>query len=189
MTEQMLKELLDELLKSPQESECLEFKLNFHSAEEIGERISALSNVACIQNQANGYLVFGIEDITHKIVGTTFKAKTHKKGNEDLEHWLATRLNPKIDFAIYEFDYEKDKHISLFVIPATQNRPVTFLHRAYIRVGSITRQLSDFEEKERKIWNTGDYHLENDIVKSGLSASDVVRLLSTETYFELLEIP
>jgi hypothetical protein len=49
--------------------------------------------------------------------------------------------------------------------------------------------LSDFAEKERKIWNTGDYQLENDIAKSGLSASDIVRLLSAETYFKLLEIP
>jgi predicted HTH transcriptional regulator len=167
----------------------LEFKLNFHSEEEIGERISALSNAACLQNQANAYLVFGVEDTAHKVVGTTFRAKTHKKGNEDLEHWLATRLNPRIDFAVYEFDYDENKHISLFVIPAAQNRPVTFFHKAYIRVGSITRKLSDFEEKERKIWNRGDYYLENDLAKSGLSASDIVRLLSTETYFELLEIP
>ena len=84
MTEQNLKELLDELVKSPKESECLEFKLNFHSAEEIGEQISALSNSACVHNQAYGYIVFGVEDATHNIVGTTFRAKTHKKGNEDL---------------------------------------------------------------------------------------------------------
>ncbi|MDR2585706.1 MAG: putative DNA binding domain-containing protein [Prevotellaceae bacterium] len=189
MTEQNLIELIDELVKSPKENEYLEFKLNFHSVEEIGEQISALSNTACLQNQANGYLVFGVENETKKIIGTTFNAKTHKKGNEDLEHWLATRLNPRIDFTIYQFDYEWDKHISLFVIPAIQSRPVTFLNKAYIRVGSITRQLSDFAEKERKIWNTGDYLLENDIAKSGLSTSDIVRLLSTETYFELLEIP
>jgi len=189
MAEQNLKELLDELVKSPIENECLEFKLNFHSIEEIGENISALSNAACIHNQINAYLVFGVEDKTHKIVGTTFRAKTHKKGNEELESWLATRLNPRIDFAIYEFDYETNKHISLLVIPAAQNRPVIFLHQAYIRVGTTTRKLADFEEKERKIWNVGDYLLENDIVKSGLSTSDIVRLLSTETYFELLKIP
>jgi ATP-dependent DNA helicase RecG len=31
--------LVNELVNQPQESECVEFKLNFHSAEEIGERI------------------------------------------------------------------------------------------------------------------------------------------------------
>jgi predicted HTH transcriptional regulator len=75
MTEKMLKGLINNLIKSSHESECLEFKHNFHSAEEIGERISALSNGACIQNQLYGYLVFGVEDSTHRIVGTTFKAK------------------------------------------------------------------------------------------------------------------
>ena len=106
-----------------------------------------------------------------------------------MENWLATRLNPRIDFKIYEFDYEVGKHISLFIIPAAQNRPVTFLHQAYIRVGSITRKLADFEEKERKIWRKSSYQLENDIAKSKLSVSEAIALLSTETYFELLKIP
>ncbi|MDR0794562.1 MAG: hypothetical protein LBE79_00670 [Tannerella sp.] len=42
-------------------------KQNFHSAEEIGERLSALSNGACILNQPFGYLVFGIEDKTPRV--------------------------------------------------------------------------------------------------------------------------
>jgi ATP-dependent DNA helicase RecG len=46
MSEQQLKDLLNELVKQPDESEWVEFKLNFHSPEEIGERISALSNGA-----------------------------------------------------------------------------------------------------------------------------------------------
>ena len=163
MNEIQLKELLTDLVKQPHESEWVEFKLNFHSAEEIGERISALSNGACIQGQAFGYLVFGVEDKTHIIKGTTFKAKSHKKGNEEIEHWLATRLNPRIDFTIYEFDYEENKHISIFVIPATKNRPVEFLHQSYIRVGSITRKLNDFPEKQAKIWKKDTLPFEKEI--------------------------
>ncbi len=40
----------------------LEFKHNFHSPEEIGERISVLSNGACLQKQSYGYLIFGVQD-------------------------------------------------------------------------------------------------------------------------------
>jgi predicted HTH transcriptional regulator len=76
----------------------------------------------------------------------------------------------------------------MFEIQAAQNRPVTFLHQAYIRVGSIMRKLSDFDEKERKIWNNSEHGLENDIIKTGLASSDIIRLLSTETYFELRKI-
>ncbi len=35
----------------PNETEWVEFKQNFHSCEEIGEQISALSNSACLHRQ------------------------------------------------------------------------------------------------------------------------------------------
>jgi predicted HTH transcriptional regulator len=184
-----LKELLNDLVKVLHESECLEFKLNFHSAEEIGERISALSNGACIQGQQYGYLVFGVEDETHRIVGTSFKAKSQKKGNENLEHWLATRLNPRIDFSVCEFDYDANRHISFYIIPATKTQPVEFLNEAYIRVGSITRKLRDFPEKQAKIWKKQSVPFEKEIAKDNLSAQEVINLLSTETYFDLMKLP
>lgn len=189
MNKAQLIELLNELIKLPSESEWVEFKLNFHSAEEIGERISALSNGACIHNQPFGYIVFGIEDNTHIIKGTTFRAKLHKKGNEDLEHWLATRLNPRIDFSVFEFDYDETRHISIFIIPATKNQPVEFKHQAYIRINTITRRLNDFPEKQAKIWKKDTIPFEKEIAKDNLTASDITKYLSTETYFDLIQIP
>ena len=44
MEEIELKSLIKELVTFSQETEWVEFKLNFHSNEEIGERISALAN-------------------------------------------------------------------------------------------------------------------------------------------------
>lgn len=189
MTENQLKELISELVKLPHESEWVEFKQNFHSGQEIGERLSALSNGACIHNQPFGYLVFGVEDKTHLIKGTTFKARSHKKGNENLEHWLATRLNPRIDFIIQEFDYDANRHISIFLIPATKARPVEFLHQAYIRVGSITRKLNEFPDKQAKIWKKETIAFEKEIAKDNLVASDITKYLSTETYFDLMKLP
>jgi len=181
--------LIKTLTANPSENEWIEFKHNFHSCEEIGERISALSNSACILNQRFGYLVFGVADKTHEIVGTDLKAKSHKKGTEELENWLINRLSPRLNFTIHEFDDENGKHVSLFKIPAAHDRPVTFINQAYVRVGSYTRKLSDFSEKEREIWKKSKYHLENDIAKSHLTASEIINLLSTETYFELMNIP
>ncbi|MCX6325715.1 MAG: putative DNA binding domain-containing protein [Bacteroidia bacterium] len=189
MNNLQLIELLNELVKQPNESEWVEFKLNFHSAEETGERLSALANGACIQNQPFGYLVFGIEDKTHHIKGTTFKAKSHKKGNEDLEHWLITRLNPRIDVAVYEFDYDDNRHISLYVIPAARNQPVEFLHQAYIRINTITRKLNEFPDKQARIWKKDTTPFEKEIAKDNLSVSDITRYLSTETYFDLMKLP
>ena len=182
-------ELLNDLVKSSKEIEWIEFKLNFHSEDEIGEQISALSNGACINNQRFGYLVFGIEDNTHIIKGTKFSARKHKKGNEELEHWLVTRLNPRIDFNIHEFDYDDKRHITMFVIPAAKTQPVEFFHNSYIRIGSITRKLNEFPEKQAKIWKKNTIPFEKEIAKDNLSSSDISKYLSTETYFDLMKIP
>ena len=189
MNEQQLIELINELVKQPHESEWVEFKLNFHSPEEIGERLSALSNGACIHNQGFGYLVFGIEDQTHIVKGTSFRAKSHKRGGEDLEHWLTTRLNPKIDFTVYEFDYDEARHMSLYVIPATKSQPVEFQRQSYIRIGSITRKLNEYPEKQARIWKKDVVPFEKEIAIDNLSAADITRYLSTETYFDLMKLP
>ena len=189
MNQEQLIELVNDLVKHPHESEWVEFKLNFHSEKEIGERISALSNGACIHNQPFGYLVFGVEDETQIIKGTSFKAKAAKKGNEDLEHWLLNRLSPKIDFRVFEFDYDEDRHISIYVIPAAKNQPVEFFHKAYIRISTVTRELSGFPQKQAKIWKKDTIPFEKEIAKDNLSASDVIKYLSTESYFDLLKLP
>jgi ATP-dependent DNA helicase RecG len=182
-------ELLSDLTKLPKESEWVEFKQNFHSPDEIGKTISAISNGACLNNQEYGYMVFGVDDKEHEIVGTTFKPKTHKKGGEDLEHWLLTRLNPRIDFEIVEFEIKKDIHIAIFIIPSAKNQPVEFFHKSYIRINSITRPLSEFKEKEAKIWKKDALPFEKQIAMDKLSQSDIFKYLSLETYFDLMKIP
>ena len=64
------KRLIDSLLVKNKETEWIEFKENFHSKEEIGERISALSNSAFLCNMPYGYMVFGVNDNTLKVVGS-----------------------------------------------------------------------------------------------------------------------
>ena len=189
INEQQLRGLVNELVKLPKECEWVEFKHNFHSAEEIGERISALSNGACLQQEQFGYLVFGVEDETHNIIGTTFKPKIRKEKGQELEHWLITRINPKIDVEIYDFAYDDIRRIAVYVIPAAKNQPIDFLHNAYIRIGSYTKKLAEFPDKEAKIWRKTTVPFEKEIARSNLSPSDVVRMLSTETYFDLLKIP
>lgn len=183
-----LKKLIDNLIREPKESEWIEFKHNFHSEKEIGERLSALSNSASIHNKNFAYLVFGVEDETHKIIGTTFSPKHKKIGNEELENWLVKKLVPKIDFRIHELDYE-GMHIALFEIPASNGKATYFENIAYVRVGSYTRKLLDFPDKESKIWKKNLLPFEQEIAKKNVAASDVIQLLSTEAYFDLIKIP
>jgi predicted HTH transcriptional regulator len=139
MNEQELRALLEQLVRLPKECEWVEFKLNFHSAEEIGERLSALANGACLFNQQNGYMVFGVRDTLQTIDGTSFRPSSHKQKGQELETWLLQRLDPRIDFRIYEFIYEDlldKKQIVIFEIPAALHQPVKFNHVGYIRIGS-----------------------------------------------------
>jgi predicted HTH transcriptional regulator len=80
--------LVDALRQRSKETEWLEFKENFHSKEEIGERISAISNSAYLSNMPFGYIVFGIHNDTHEVVGTDLYDKRKMVGNEELESWL-----------------------------------------------------------------------------------------------------
>ncbi len=177
------------LISLPKETEWVEFKHNFHSPEEIGERISALANSAALLNETFGYLVFGVEDVTHQVIGTTFKAKHHKRGGEELEMWLLNRLNPRIDIECYEFDVD-GKHISMYKIPAATDRPVTFLNVSYVRVGSLTKKLHCYPEKEKKLWRLhNERPLDKSIAKVCSDTHEVVSLLSAEAYFDRLGIP
>ena len=144
--------LILSLTQQPTEQEWLEFKHNFHSSDEIGKRISALANGACLSGKKFGYLVFGVEDGTHNIVGTSFSPRTKKaKGNEDLEHWLVSRLSPKIHFTIHELQID-GKAVVLFEIPAATDMPISFLHEPYIRIGSFTKPLKHYPDQSRKLW-------------------------------------
>ena len=73
MTQQELETVIKDLQALPKECEWVEFKVNDSNNTETGEYISALSNSACYHGQPFGYLVFGIENITHRIVGTNFR--------------------------------------------------------------------------------------------------------------------
>jgi ATP-dependent DNA helicase RecG len=95
---------LDELVRLPAETEWVEFKHNNDSPQEIGEYLSAISNGAALHGRRTGYLMWGIEDGTHSVLGTAFRPKLAKKGNENLENWLLHQLNPRIDFTIHEFE-------------------------------------------------------------------------------------
>lgn len=189
MTEQELHKIIERLLKLPKECEWAEFKMNLKTEDEIGKYISALSNGACLQNEPFGYLVFGINDATLQPEGTTFKPLLHKVGNEELEHWLLQRLSPRIEIAIFETIFH-NKPLSVFQIQAAHSQPTCFSQNDYVRVGSITRPLKDFPEKEKKIWNKGPkQNFEKGIALQVESGADVVALLDTQCYFDLLKTP
>ncbi len=144
--------LLDRLRKEPHETEWLEFKENHYEPQVLGEYLSALANAACLAGKPRGYLVFGIQDQTHAVVGTQFDPYTVKaKGNQDLLLWLAMGLQPNVGFEVSILDHPKGRVVFFEVGPAW-DRPVRFCGTAYIRVGTSKTELHKHPEKERAIW-------------------------------------
>ena len=189
MKQEELEKLISELVKLPNETEWVEFKFNNTNPEEIGDDISALSNGAALHEKDRAYIIFGIEDKTHTIIGTTFKPRQTKRGNEELESWLSHKLEPKINFLIFEFEYQT-KPIVIFEICATVDRPVSFDNKTFIRVGSYTKSLKNYPEKERRIWNNPRHRsFEREVATLRTTADNILVLLDYPSYFELTKQP
>ncbi|WP_182870883.1 RNA-binding domain-containing protein [Rhodopirellula sp. JC639] len=152
MNDAQLQAKLAELLALPGESEWVEFKHNNDSPQMIGEYLSAISNSAALESQPFGYIVWGVEDGTHRIVGTSFKPRQKKgQGNEDLEPWLNKLLAPRINFRIFEFQAE-GVPLVMFEVQAANTAPVAFSGRRFVRVGSYKKTLGEHPERERRLW-------------------------------------
>lgn len=67
-----LENLVVDLAERPVEEEWFEFKENWYESRALGEYISCLSNAAAFHGREAGYLVWGVEDGSHAVVGTPF---------------------------------------------------------------------------------------------------------------------
>ncbi|MBF0476425.1 MAG: putative DNA binding domain-containing protein, partial [Deltaproteobacteria bacterium] len=188
-TSEYLTSLVNELRKLPQETEWVEFKVSRAEPEEIGEYLSALSNSAVLAGKAFGYMVWGIDNDNHEIIGTEFSPLATKIGNEELENWLLRLLSPKIPFRFFEFEAGGYKLVLLEVGRAFRH-PVQFKNQEFIQVGSYKKRLKDFSEKERELWRIFDQIPFEDLVAADEVAGDeVLKYIDYPSYFDLLKLP
>jgi len=148
-------DLIDRLRLLPSETEWFDFKRNHLPPGQTGEYLSALANAASLARQPRGYLIFGIDDATRAVVGSTFDPYTSKaKGNQDLLPWLTALLqpNPGVDARIVP---HPGGTCALLAVGPARSRPVLFSGTAYVRVGSSTTLLRNHPEKERALWFEG----------------------------------
>ena len=182
-------DLVQELCKLPRETDWVEFKVNRHKPREIGEYVSALANSAALSNKVFAYMVWGISDEEHEVVGTSFDPAATKVGNEELENWLLRLLEPKINFQFLKTSIDGFSVVVL-KIPRAGHQPVRFKGQKYIRTGSYKKKLQDFPEKERALWRIFDQMpFENLIAVERVRDDEMLRLLDYPAYFELLDRP
>ena len=184
-----LTSLVREFCKLPSESEWVEFKRNLDEPREIGQYVAALSNSAALVGKEFAYMVWGIADDGHAVVGTSFRPSAKKVGNEQLESWLLRLLTPRVNFRFFEVDVDGQPVVVLEIERAIRN-PVQFEGQEYIRVGSYKKKLKDFQEKERALWRIFEQtSFEDHIVLERVSDDEVLQRLEYPSYFELLGLP
>lgn len=155
MDNQELISLINDLRALPKETEWVEFKLStIKPQERLGDYISGLSNAACVNNQAFGYLILGVDDNDHSVKGTNYNFKNCKQGNEELEFWIRRLLFPSIRFEYFECNYNASHKIEIFRIPAAVGEPTNFQGKASIRLATSLTQLKDYPLYAKKIYNS-----------------------------------
>lgn len=141
--------LLNELRSLPVESEWLEFKeaRNQYPFSKLGRYFSAIANEANLKDREYGWLIFGIEDKNHDVVGTAFR--DNPKQLESLKREVADKTSGRITFLdIFEVRVDERRVLMLQIPAAPRGMPVAWEGHYFGRDGESTGPLS-IDEIER----------------------------------------
>lgn len=171
---------LAQWLAAPIETEHLEFK----EAKEQYDKTKLLRYCVALANEGGGHLILGVSDkLPRQIVGT--KAFPSESAINEIKARIVDKLHLRVD--VYEVNHA-DGRVLVFDIPP---RPVgqaihfdgTYLMRAGESLVPMTPDMLKriFAEGEE------DWFLQDACSKA--SPDEVIALLDTQTYFELLNQP
>lgn len=149
MNDPELKNILDSIRSKPGESEVVEFKeaKNSYDFTKLGKYFSALSNEANLKGKPNAWLVFGIENKKHEIVGSNFRS--NRKDLDNLKSEIAAKTTNRVTFVeIHEIQYPEGRVVMLQIPPAPRGLPIAFEGHYYGRDDEVLTALN-IEELER----------------------------------------
>ncbi len=172
-----LASIVNELRKHSEEKEWFEFKENWFEPKELGEYISALSNSAAYEGIDNGYFIWGINDKTHKVTGTTFNSDQSIKG-EPLKHYLARQIQPNLNIRFHELAID-GKKVVVLVIPAANTVPTSFNEERFIKIGSSKAKIKKFPILESALFS---------VLRNGVPTIENTESETQDLTFEKLQI-
>ena len=188
------KNLIDALCALPSETPWLEFKVSNFKPDMIGADISALANGAVLTERPCSYMIWGIDDTTHEVVGTTETLQSVKAGDkegakEELLNWITHMLSPNTEFSSRTVDYD-GQNVLIIEIQKPLGQPSTFKKEEYIRVGSYTRKLRDLPAMKAQLWDRlRNTNFEMQYAKQNLSLNEAFGLIDYSAYFKLRRLP
>lgn len=181
--------LVKELINWRDEASWIELKHNNYDPEMIAKDICALANSASLYDKDRAYMIWGVDDKTHEIIGTDRDLQSIKKGNQELESWLRNLLSSNV-----EFEFQKTVidglNVGILIVYKAINHTVTFQKVEYIRVGSYTTKLKDHPQLEMKLWDKlRNYRFEEQFAKHDLTLNEALQHLNSTVYFDIKEMP
>ncbi|TWI21694.1 RNA-binding domain-containing protein [Sphingobacterium siyangense] len=128
--------VLETLLSLSSENEVVEFKeaKNNYDFNKLGKYFSAISNEANLCGKPYGWLVFGVEDKKHTVVGTNYRS--NRTDLDKLKGEIASKTTNRITFIEIHEVIKGGGRVLMFQIPAApRGIPVSFDGHYYARDG------------------------------------------------------
>ena len=145
-------DIIDRCRSLGDETEWFEYKQGdaVNNADDIGEYISALSNGAAMQGEPFGYLIWGIDNDTHKYTNTRSNYQKDVD-HEPFQHYLSRYVTPTIYF---HFDEEiiEGNRVVLLSIPAARIVPTAYKDVRYSRIGPSKEKLKKYPDREAALF-------------------------------------
>lgn len=173
-------ETLDQWLQAPAETEQLEFK----EAKNQFEKIKLLRYCAALANEGGGHLIFGVVDrLPRQVVGTS--AFSSQTALNEIKALIVQKLRIRVD--ITELQHPNGR-VLVFKIPSRPVGQPLEIDGAYLmRAGEdLTTMTPDML---KRIFAEDQQEWLSQPARRGASPDDVIALLDTQTYFELLHLP
>lgn len=173
-------EKLEKWINTPVENENLEFK----EAKNQYDTTKLLKYCVALANEGGGYLVFGVTDKRpRQVVGS--QAFSTPEALSKIKTQLINKLHLRVEATELQ---HPDGRVLVFEVPTRPTGQALHYEGAYLmRAGEDLVPMTP--DRLKRIFAEDQQDWFSESVRSKLSPDDVIALLDTQTYFELLKVP
>ncbi|QLE55926.1 ATP-binding protein [Nostoc sp. TCL26-01] len=173
-------ETIEKWLNAPAETENLEFK----EAKQQYDTTKLLRYCVALANEGGGYLVLGVTDKRpRRVVGS--QAFPSSTALNDIKAVIVDKLRFRVDATELQ---HPDGRVLVFEVPTRPvGQPLAFDGAYLMRVGEDLVAMTPDVLKKIFAEDQQDWFCQ--AARSDASPEDVIALLDTQSYFELLKIP
>jgi ATP-dependent DNA helicase RecG len=173
-------ENLEKWLNEPTETERLEFK----EAKQQYDVTKLLRYCVALANEGGGYLVLGVTDkLPRRVVGS--QAFPSPTALNEIKARIVDKLRFRVDVTELE---HSDGRVLVFEVPTRPvGQPLAFDGAYLMRVGEDLVPMTP--DALKRIFAEDQQDWFSQPARCNASPDDVIALLDTQTYFELLKIP